>query len=1052
MGFTPHSKSCALAAGVAAAVAASIFLIASPARAQEPIASDQDSFGSMWRDVTKESSLSEQVRVTDRIEYKASSSTFGTVMPRYGCNVAADDSPDMIFGDADQNTVHIVTYVPRGSTTDTLTRGIDDQEGRINLAAPQGSKGFGAQVECIPRKSGGNILAVLDEAGMVYFYQAPVTRDSKPVSFYRYDGSRPVTRIQSLATPTMPSALLAVATDGEVGVIDTSLDLEERLRSGNKAWHFADAEMAIITTPRTTVTLNPLGDIDGDKAADLGIGLPDQQVAYVHTALTPPRRDVTKAHTSISLKPGQKGAVGASMVGLGDLNDDGFGEVGVGIPATTSSGAIATILGSAKAASVVVNVDSDSGTPVTRGESERGGYLLVSRSRQAIIGQTLGLAAAEKSASVLVAGNPSSAGSTGALIFDAKSLLHDYITARRGLEDMHLTTYGRIVDKVPGSGAHVSILPHRTGDALSPVILGTHGRDAAVWTLDLRRLPYRSDTTPPGGDDSIPPQPKPIDIKPGLKTVDTPTRKIWLGEFTQGLGGAMARHAGDVTGDGIPDIIAGNVVRSEWKYDPFYKDTTETKGWVHNVTGQVQIIPGGTPGGALPQKGVISINGPKETGESGVDAVIGLSVAYLGDVNADGIGDFAFQSHTMGKVWVIYGGSKLDEINLDKGLESTQGFVISTSSLGSGGLFVDAAGDVNGDGLADIAFTHSNIALSQGLRQDQGAGYVIAGNSDGHAVSLADPLAESDDVLVRILSPRGNQATALSPVGDVNADGRADFVLADYTHASDVNVVTGRAWLLTGITAGARIDLNESFSGAVLNVAPQASARLGIGSSISAVGDVDSDGINDFVIGFDGGLLVNQSPAGVALIKGSRELPKMITINPSGTSDPLVSVLTSPESADGAGYAVDTLRRPGKPTLVLVGAQNAKKGAGAAYLFPAADFQGSQARSMRDNKQLVTIDSAGSDARFGRSVAFVGGFLDGRETLAVGGDAVIHSASDTGPEGAAHTAHILATVVPDQTDPTPPTSVPTPPTSVPTPPTSVPPAGHRPSMLPDSGA
>ncbi|PTK34498.1 hypothetical protein BUZ45_11715, partial [Staphylococcus hominis] len=119
------------------------------------------------------------------------------------------------------------------------------------------------------------------------------------------------------------------------------------------------------------------------------------------------------------------------------------------------------------------------------------------------------------------------------------------------------------------------------------------------------------------------------------------------------------------TGDRVPDIVTASPVRSEWKFDVHYEASTPTHGWLLNVTGQVQIIPGGTAGSALPDSSVITILGPKATEDPAVDAAVGLSVACIGDANGDGIDDIAVNSHTMGRVWVLFGGSTLPYVDLN---------------------------------------------------------------------------------------------------------------------------------------------------------------------------------------------------------------------------------------------------------------------------------------------------------------------------------------------------------------------------------------------------
>lgn len=40
----------------------------------------------------------------------------------------------------------------------------------------------------------------------------------------------------------------------------------------------------------------------------------------------------------------------------------------------------------------------------------------------------------------------------------------------------------------------------------------------------------------------------------------------------------MARGKCDVTGDGKNDLISGSAPESEWKFDPYYEESTPTHG------------------------------------------------------------------------------------------------------------------------------------------------------------------------------------------------------------------------------------------------------------------------------------------------------------------------------------------------------------------------------------------------------------------------------------------------------------------------------------------
>lgn len=208
----------------------------------------------------------------------------------------------------------------------------------------------------------------------------------------------------------------------------------------------------------------------------------------------------------------------------------------------------------------------------------------------------------------------------------------------------------------------------------------------------------------------------------------------------------------------------------------------------------------------------------------------GFSVAGAGDVNGDGFDD------------VIIGAYRFDGGFFDEG----RIFVFTGSSSGPSpipawtadggqtgawfGYSVASAGDVNGDGYADVIV---GARLYDNLQVDEGRAFVYLGSSVGLG-SVPAWTGEPDQ-------NRASFGSSVASAGDVNHDGYDDVVVGAPDFDSPFNTDEGRAFLYLGSAAG------PSGSPAWTGGSGRFSSAYGF--SVASAGDVNGDGYADIIVG-----------------------------------------------------------------------------------------------------------------------------------------------------------------------------------------------------------
>jgi len=309
----------------------------------------------------------------------------------------------------------------------------------------------------------------------------------------------------------------------------------------------------------------------------------------------------------------------------------------------------------------------------------------------------------------------------------------------------------------------------------------------------------------------------------------------WIGEAKGDQFGWIARRIGDVDGDKVNDVV--------------------TSAPTHLIEG--------TPAGRVyvysGRSGKLLW---KQTGPSG--GRLGIGIEAAGDVNADGVPDVIASAPGTGKAYVYSGKDGLTILTLGAG-DPAEAF----------GRHVSGAGDINGDGFADVIIgAPANNAGGQGA----GRVYIYSGK-DGAVLLTLDGERAGDAYGSAVAGYKGKGGTFLivgapnagpkkngrvyvyagltnkpqftidaddtgaqlgamflSVVGDVNRDNVPDIYASDFSNAAK-GIATGRIYVHSG-SDGRRL----------LTLTGEA-ANDGFGIGPADAGDVNHDGYDDLIVG-----------------------------------------------------------------------------------------------------------------------------------------------------------------------------------------------------------
>ncbi|MFO0631248.1 MAG: Ig-like domain-containing protein [Nannocystaceae bacterium] len=383
------------------------------------------------------------------------------------------------------------------------------------------------------------------------------------------------------------------------------------------------------------------------------------------------------------------------------------------------------------------------------------------------------------------------------------------------------------------------------------------------------------------------------------------------GEAPQDLCGLSVANAGDVNGDGLADVIVGApehdaiadaegrayVVFGKATTDPVALATLEQDGagftisgfaatdWVGFAVGGGVDVDGdglddvivGAPQanvGAVSNAGrVWVVRGKPDTdpvdladvalGTGGfvIDGIAtedraGEAVAGVGDVDGDGLEDIMVGvplangvGGNAGRAYVVFGKTDTAPVDLGDVLAGNGGFAMSGgTALDTAGDSVGPAGDLDGDGLADVIVGAPGAELDD-TTSLQGRSYVVYGHGGSPALSLADVAMGIGGFALDGELQGDLSGWSVGGGGDLDADGRSE-ALVGAQNADFVGTYSGRSYAIWGRNdAPTAIPLSQIAAGMGGFALDGEDGGDVSGWSVAHAGDVSGDGFADVVIG-----------------------------------------------------------------------------------------------------------------------------------------------------------------------------------------------------------